>query len=108
MRLEGFGSIKSLRTTVLRRLDSKTAVHKPSKNVSCLGRIQNLFQGRAPNFVTFSSVVFFPVELILSNLSYKKDCKGDRGHAPPNIFENLHTAMAILTLFVKFSDKVCS
>ena len=35
------------------------AVHKPSENVLYQGRIQNLFQGRAPNFVTFSSIVFF-------------------------------------------------
>ena len=63
------------------------AVHKPSENVLYQGRIQNLFQGRAPDFVTFSSVVFFPAELILSNLSNKNNSRGDRGHAPPKIFQ---------------------
>ena len=54
---------------MLRRLDSETAVHKPSENVSCQGRIQNFFQGRAQKFRHFSSVVFFSADLILSNLS---------------------------------------
>ena len=63
------------------------AVHKPSENVLYQGRIQNLCQERAPNFVTFSSVAFFPAELILSNLSNKNNFRGDRGHAPPENFQ---------------------
>ena len=51
---------------------------------------------------------FFPTELLLSNLSNKNDSRGDRGHASPENFENLHTVMAILMLFEQFSGKFCS
>ena len=67
-----------------------------------------IFRERAPNFVTFSSAVFFPAELILSNLSNKIDSSGFGGMLPRKIFENLRTAMVILAFFQQFSGKVCS
>ena len=70
----------------LKRLDPEKSVNKLFENVSCQRRIQNCFyQGRAPNFVTFSSA-FFPAELILSNLSHKNDSGVVWGHAPPENF----------------------
>ena len=62
--------------------------------------------GGAPIFVTFSSVVFL-VDLILSNVSNKNDSRGIQGHAAPEVFENLLTAMAMLVLFEQFLRKVC-
>ena len=50
---------------------------------------------------------FFPAELSSSSLSKKNDSRGVRGHAPLNIFKNLHTVMAILVLFEQFSGKFC-
>ena len=37
-----------------------------------------------------------------------KSSRGLRGHAPPEIFGNLHTAVAILVLFKQFLGKICS
>ena len=71
---------------------------KPFENVSCQGVCRIFFREGAPIFVTFSSVVF-SADLILSNLRTKNDFRGIRGHAYQKIFENLHTAMAILVLF---------
>ena len=68
-----------------RRLNSGTGVNKPFKNVSCQGRIQKFFREEASILVTFSRV-FFPAELILSNLSAKNDSRGVRGHALPESF----------------------
>ena len=42
-----------------RCLDPETGVNKSFENVLCQGRIQNFFQGGAPIFVTFLSVLFF-------------------------------------------------
>ena len=72
---------------------------------SCQGPIYKFFQGGITNFCHFSSVVFSG-DLILSNLSNKNDFRGVRGHAPPENFENLHTAMVILVLFEQFLRKV--
>ena len=46
--------------------------------------------------------MFFPTELILSNLSAKNDSRGVRGHIFP---ENLRAAMAILVLFEQVLGK---
>ena len=79
-----------------RRSNPKTGVNKPFENVSGQRRIQNLFQGRAPIFVTFQTFFFFGrVTVILSNLSTKNDSRGFGGMLPPKMFENLHTEMAI-------------
>ena len=56
-----------------RRLDPETGVNRPFENVSCQGRIQNLFQGVGTKFRRFFKLSFFPAELILSNSSYKND-----------------------------------
>ena len=71
------------------------------------GVSKNFFKEEVSNFVTFSSIVFFPAELSSSNLSNKNDSRGVRGHVPLKIFENLHTVMAILVLFEQFSGKFC-
>ena len=71
------------------------------------GVFRNFFKERAPNFITFSSVVFSPAKLILSNLSNKNDSRGSGGMLPRKIFENLHTVMVILTLLEQFSGKIC-
>ena len=67
-----------------------------------------IFFRKAIKFRHFFKRSFFPAELILSSLSNKSDSRGNRGHAPRKMFENLHPAMAILALFVQFSGKVCS
>ena len=72
--------------TNTKRLDPKTSVNKPFENVSCQERIQNFFQEEAPNFVIFSSVVFFSAEVILSSISNKNDSRGVREQAPPENF----------------------
>ena len=69
-----------------RRLDPETGVNKPFENVSYQGRIQNFFQDGRTKFCHFFKRIFFPAELILSNLSNKNDSWGVRGHAPPEIF----------------------
>ena len=71
------------------------------------GVFRNFFRDGAPNFVTFSSVVFSG-RVNFQQLSNKNDSRGVRWHAPPDNFENLHTVMAILVLFEQFSGKVCS
>ena len=82
---------------------------KPFENVACQGRIQNFFQGVAPNFVTSSSILFSGrVSLTLKNLNNKNNTRGVLGHAAPKNFENLHTVMAVLVLFELFSSKVSS
>ena len=68
-----------------RRLDPETGVNKPFESVLCLGRIQNLFEGGAPIFVTFSGVVF-SAGLFLNNFSNKTAFKGVRRHASPEKF----------------------
>ena len=68
------------------------------------GVFKNFFREEAPTFVTFSSV-FFPAELILSNLSTKNDSRGVQWHAEP--FENLHSVTVILMLIEQFLGKVC-
>ena len=93
-----------------RRLDPETDVNKPFENISCQGRIQNFFREGVLIFVTFSSVIFFSAELILSNVSTKNNSRGVRGHrpTPPEMFQNLHicTVAAILALFEQFLGKV--
>ena len=69
------------------------------------GVFRKFFKEEVSKFVTFSSIVFFPAELSTSNLSNKNDSRGVQGHAPLEIFENLHTVMAILVLFEQFSGK---
>ena len=69
------------------------------------GVCKTFFRKGAPKFVTFSSV-FFPAELILSNLSNKNDSRGSGGMLAQKFFENLHTVMAILALFEQFQAKV--
>ena len=75
-----------------RRLNSETAVNKPFENVSCQGRIQKFFQGGGTNFRHFSSV-FFPAELILSNLNAKNDFREVRGMLPRKFFENSYSLL---------------
>ena len=89
-----------------RRLNPEAGVNKPFENVSCQRRIQNFFSGRGTNFHHFFRRIF-SADLILSNLSYKNDSRGVRGHAPRKKCENLHTEMAILVLFKQFLRKVC-
>ena len=67
------------------RYDPETGVNKPFEIVSCQGRIQIFFREGAPNFVTFSSVVF-PAELVLSSLSNKNDSNRVRARVPPENF----------------------
>ena len=71
------------------------------------GVIRNFLRKEASIFVTFFKRIFFPAELFLSNLSAKNDSRGAEGMLPQKIFENLHTAMAILVLFEQFLRKVC-
>ena len=67
------------------------------------------FREGAPNFVTFSSVVF-PAELVLSILSTvtKTTLGGSGGTLPRKFFEYLHAVMAVLVLFEQFLGKVSS
>ena len=68
--------------------------------------------GKALNGITASwcgrrsfrhySSVFFSTDLILSNLSDKNDSRGSGGMFPRKIFENLHTARAILVHLEQF------
>ena len=68
-----------------RRLDSKAGVNKPFEDVLCQGRIQNFFQGGAPIFVTFSSIVCFG-RVNFKQLKYQKRLQEVRRHAPPEKF----------------------
>ena len=87
------------------RLDPETGVNKPFENVSCQGRIQNIFQGGGTNCRYFFKRSFFRQSY--SNLSTKTTLGGSGGMLPRKIFENLHTVMAILVLFKQFLGKVC-
>ena len=69
------------------------------------GIFRTFFREEAPIFVTFQ-VQFFSTDLILNYLSTKNVIRGVQGHAPRNIFENMHTAMVILVLFERFFRKV--
>ena len=89
-----------------RRLNSETGVNKSFENSSCQGRIQKFFEGETSIFVSLFKRIF-PEELFLSNLSAKNDSRGSRGMLLRKIFENLHTAMAILVHFEQFLRKVC-
>ena len=61
-------------------------MHKPFEIFMSGAYLETFFiREGAPNFVTFSSVVF-SAEFILSNLSNKNDSRGVRGHAPPGNF----------------------
>ena len=78
---------------------------------TCQGRIQKFFKGGVTKFCHFFKRIFFPEELILSNLCNKNDSlRGIWGYVPPEIFQNLHTStvMAILVLSEQFLGKVCS
>ena len=92
-----------------RRLDSigdRHRLKKPFKNVSCQGRIQKFFLVGDIKFHHFFKRIFFPAELILSNLSNKNGSRGSGGMFPEKIFENLRTVMAILVFFEELSRKV--
>ena len=56
------------------------------ENVSCLGRIENFFQGGGTNFRHFFQAQFFPAKLIISNLSNKKALGRSGGMLPPKKF----------------------
>ena len=71
-----------------------------------LGAYSQFFSGRGHQFSSLFKRIF-SINLILSNLSNKNDCREVRGHAPPENFENLHTVMAILVLFEQCLWKVC-
>ena len=64
------------------------------------------FSGGAPNFDTFSSAVFSG-KIILKRIENEKGSREVRGHAAPEIFENLHTVVAILVPFEQFLRKFC-
>ena len=71
--------------------------------------LRNFFREGAPKFALFSSV-FFMSRIILKDIDNKKGSKGVRRHAamhPQKIFENLHTAVAILAVFEHFLSKFC-
>ena len=72
------------------------------------GANSEIFFGRGFNFCHFLSVVFFFERFYFKQLSLsnKNDSRGVRGMLPRKIFENLHTAMAILVLFEEFFTKV--
>ena len=90
-----------------RRLDPETYVIKPVENVSSHKRIHTFFREEAPIFVTFSSVFLFG-RVNFRHLRYlKTTLEGSRGMLPQNIFENLHTAMAVLMLSEQLLRKVC-
>ena len=78
----------------------------PFENVSCQGRIPKFFQG-GHQFSSLFSSVFFPAELILSDLSAKNDSRRSGGMLPRKIFENLHAAITISVLFEQVLRKVC-
>ena len=64
-------------------------VNKPFENVSCLGRrrIQKFFgEGHQLRHFFKRRLIYFPAELILSNLSNKNDFREVRGHAPSENF----------------------
>ena len=72
------------------------------------GAYSEFFAGREHQISSLFQAQSFPGRVILSNLSNKNDFGGVRGHAPREIFENLHTAMVIFAIFEQFSGKVCS
>ena len=43
----------------------------------------------------------------MKHIENKKDCGGSGGVLPQKLFENLHTAVAILALFEQFLRKFC-
>ena len=62
---------------------------------------KNFFREGAPKFAVFSNV-FFSGRIVLKNIDNKKGSRGSGGMLPRKIFENLHTAVAILALFEQF------
>ena len=71
------------------------------------GAYSEIFSGRGHQIPSLFKRIFFPAELILSNLSNKNDSRGSVGMFPGKIFENLLTVMAILVFFEELSRKVC-
>ena len=70
------------------------------------GVFRMFFREGVPIFVTFLSAVF-SAELISSKLSNKNDSRGSGGMLPREIFENLHTLMAILVSFKQVFENAC-
>ena len=89
-------------------LDPETGANKIFENSFMSGAYSEIFSGREHQFSSFFKRSFFR-QINLSNLSsVTKPTLGEfDGMLPRKIFENLHTAMAILVLFELFLRKVC-
>ena len=81
-----------------RRLNSEASVYKPLKMFHVRGVFTIFFREQVSIFVTFFKRIFSG-RVNFKQLKCKNEFRGVRGHAPPEIFEILHTAMAILVLF---------
>ena len=91
-----------------RCLDPKTGVNMPFENVFMSGAYSEIFSGRRHQFLSFFKRSFFHrLNFKQLSLSNKNESRGSGGMLPRKIFENLHTAMAILVLFEQFLRKVC-
>ena len=89
-----------------RRLNSETGINNPLENISCQGRIQKFFEGGGINFRHFFQV-YFSGRVNSKHLRCQKRLFGSGGMLPRKIFENSHTAKAILVLFKQLLSKVC-
>ena len=69
----------------VRRLDSEKGVSKHFENVSCQGRIHNLFQGRDARFWRFFNTHFFRLSYFKANCGIKTALGGPK-HALPKSF----------------------
>ena len=85
----------------------KIGVKSPLKKFSYLQRIQEIFSGRGYQIRHIFKSVFFSGRAILKNIDNKKGTRGSAGLLPRKMFENLHTAVAILVLFEQFLGKFC-
>ena len=81
-----------------RHLDPETGVYKPFENVFMSGVYSEVFLGRRHQFSSLFKRNFFD-RLNFKQLSNKNDFRRSGGMFPRKIFENLHTAIAILVLF---------
>ena len=90
-----------------RRLDPETGVNKPFENVFMSGAYSQCFSGKMHQFSSLFKRRVFLTDLNFSNLRNKNDFRKSGGMLPQQIFEHLHTAMAILVLFELFLRKVC-
>ena len=93
--------------TKYKEIRPKKDVKSPLKNVFMSAAYSEIFSGMVhQNFDIFSSAVFFG-RIILKHLENQKGFRRSGGMLHQKIFENLHTAVAILILFKQFLGKFC-